>query len=195
LAARIQCAVLFVFWLGGCAAAAPAMPPCPDGFWQDPPRAVEILGALATSEEGEALLANAGPLRLCFGAISPSQVITDGVLLLDTTRGAPETAARVGHLLVHLKERALFDHPPADKQRCGAWVEAVLGAEGRAYAVELRLAQALGVEVSYPFAAAFWKSEPASREAKIASYLKEHSEGGAGLAPLATDYAHACAVR
>ena len=162
----------------------PTIPPpsCPEGTHPNPDRAQEVLSLVPV--EGA---------RLCFGALWPSRIVTNGVYLLDERASIPETAARVGHLSLHQREAARFETPPTTAEGCAAWVDELLVLESRAYARELRLRRELQVSANpYAFEGEFWATNTEQQEGVILEYLRAHPEGGGGIDALGAGYFLRC---
>ena len=156
---------------------------CPRGWSPDPARAARLRAALTETEAVPLLEEEA---RWCFGPSGPS-VVGDGLLYLDARQGDAALAARAAHLLAHVRD-GLGEPPPG--RPCEEWVHEALGAEARAYALELRLREALGAgPAPWAFAEA---SEGGARAEPIRAWLEAHPEGGAGVGPLARDYRSRC---
>lgn len=173
-------------------------PPCPAGFLDQLGRAEALRAALDGTEEGRALLDALGARQVgwCFGVIDVPVVQDDRVLLLDRRQDDPELAARAGHLLHHVVHGTPMPDTVEPDADCGAVVREALAREARAYALELRLRRALGVEgARYEFEAPFLAARAEDGEALILEYLLAHPEGGPGLDGLGAAYRQRCEVQ
>jgi hypothetical protein len=175
----------------------PAPLPCPRGFSTDEARAEVLIAALDRVPEGREVrnvAPNLAATRVCFGPAAVSASTSDGVVLLDAALGDAEAAARLGHLLLHVKRGSPLVLPE-DRAGCDAAVDRALAAEADALALELRLRRALGVaapKMSYAFEEPFWKAEPEARTPLVLAYLRAHPQGAPGLDALAAGYARRC---
>jgi hypothetical protein len=184
-----------------CRGADPPLP-CPPRFAADGPRARALEGLLASTPEGEAILAHL-PRRssppVCFGPAVVSAITTEGVVLFDAGLEGPEAAARLGHLLIHVTEGVPMARPTPEP--CPVQVERALAAEAHALAVEIRLRRALGMtgssgrarRIPYAFEDDFWAAPAGERQVLVLAYLHAHPDGGPGLDALASGYARRCA--
>ena len=179
------------------AAGAGSPPPCPRGFVDRPGLAARLEARLRALPEGPALLraVPAGSARWCFGAIDPSVVTVERVLLLDASLPEEEAAARAGHLLSHLRDGLPL---PATIERgadCDALTRTALRREARAHVLEAELREALGLPPDrYGFEPALRAaSGRRRREEVVHAYLVAHPEGGPHLDGLARSYAARCA--
>jgi hypothetical protein len=155
---------------------------CPEGTHLNPARAREVLSLVAAEDA-----------TLCFGALWPSRIVTNGSYLLDERASLQETAAKVGHLHLHQREAARFDTLPTKREGCAAWVDELLVLEAKAYAVELRLRRDLQVNSnSYEFEERFWATDDAQKEGVILAYLRAHPYGGGGIDALGAGYLSRC---
>lgn len=170
-------------------------PPCPHEFVEQLGRSDGLRRLLASVEEGAALLDALGSteVRFCFGTIEVPVLSDDRVLLLDAGADEAETAARAGHLLHHAVYGSPFPAEVAPDASCDDVVRGALAAEARAYALEVRLRRALGVEGRrYAFEAAYVPTEAGERG--IFEYLLANPTGGPGLDPLGAAYRQRCEV-
>lgn len=167
---------------------------CPPGTRRDDSRARAVSALLATTREGQGLLARDArrDRPICFAAIDETVARDDGVIVLDDRASDRESAARLGHLLHHV-----IEGPPLDDRAgttdCDARVETALAREATAYALELSLRRSLAVaapRARYPFEPA--PGEPLPPAESIASWLASHPDGGSGVPPLARAYRERC---
>lgn len=181
-----------------CGCDGPAQGSCPARYSADPERQAKIVEVLGKSQEGGAVVARWGrPIRMCFGAVAPSVVTEEGMLLMDAKLEDARAAARAAHLLTHL-----VDGLPAlvkGQGDCEARVEQALAAEARALALELRLLRELGAPPPeggpWEVEGIHWAAAPAAREAVLVDYLRSHPDGAPGVDALATGYARRCAAK
>ncbi|WP_236604107.1 hypothetical protein [Sandaracinus amylolyticus] len=164
---------------------------CPQGALDLPARAEAITTRLASVPEGAALLRDHDP-RICF-ADSPSVIDEQThAVLLDRALAAGEAAARLGHLLVHVRDGS----PYRDGPDCDVVVARALDAEARAHALELDLRRALSVTpdvLRYEFEPAYWAVPEHERIALVRAYLESHPDGAPGIDALASGYRARCA--
>jgi hypothetical protein len=150
---------------------------------------------LASAPAGRDLLARApGPLRICFVEIPVAAVTTEGTFLLDPRTPDAESAARLGHLLLHQIEGGLNIEGAPDRP-CERVVDQAIWAEARAHALELELRRALGVtdpRRRFPFEDAFWAAPPEERVATLHHYFRAHPEGDSILPGFVSAYAARC---
>ena len=173
-------------------------PPCPEGAIDLPARAEVLVRRLGSVPEGAEVLQDTLGRRgrTCFAPGSPAVVVGEGTLLLDGDDPELESAARLGHLLHHV--RAGLPYPAEGVAReadCDAVVRLALDREAPAWALELRLRAALGVTTpvrDYPFEAAYWRAPEAEREALVRAYFDEHPGGGGDVDGLAAAYRARC---
>jgi hypothetical protein len=113
-------------------------------------------------------------------------------MLLDDEAGDAETAARLGHLMVHLVE----GFPPiTPRSACEAWIARVVEAEVRAHVLELELRRELGVtdpRRSFPFERDYYRAAPNRRAAVVRDYFVAHPEGGPGVPGFISIYRARC---
>ena len=130
---------------------------------------------------------------MCFAPEGPNAIDADLTLVLDRALSDGEAAARVGHLLVHVRDGLPYQaDAPGD---CDARVARALDREAEAHAVELDLRRALGVggaRLIFPFEAAFHAAPSAERVALLRRWPEEHPDGAPGLDGLATGYRMRC---
>ncbi|AKF08403.1 hemophore-related protein [Sandaracinus amylolyticus] len=163
---------------------------CPEGAIERPARADAIRARLATVLEGASLLrVHSGPI--CF-ADGPS-VIDERThaVVLDRALGEGEAAARLGHLLVHVRDGSPYREGP----HCDVVVARALDAEARAHALELDLRRALSVApdvLRYELEPAYWAAPPDERVALVRAYLEAHPDGAPGIDALASAYRQRC---
>lgn len=169
-------------------------PPCPEGALDLPARADAIVARLASVPEGAALIEATRPRlgRICFGRGPSVLEERERHVVLDTALGPGEAAARLGHLLMHVRDGSPYA-PGAD---CDAVVARALDAEARAHALELELRRALSAErgaLSFgELEAAFWDAPASERVAGVRAYLEAHPDGAPGIDALASGYRARC---
>lgn len=178
----------------GTSVAAPTVP-CPVGHVRDPERAERLMAVLERAPAGAAL----SPLLartegMCFSPDAIDVVTTERVLLLSTRSTDEEAAARIGHLLVHVRDGLpLGDlQPGAD---CDAEVERALRLESVAYVTEVRLQAALGARPTlrrFEFEGAIAPLDDAAAAEHVLSYLRAHPTGAPGIDGLAAGYRTRC---
>ena len=168
-------------------------PPCPVGALDLPARADAIRARLASRPEGAALIASVRDHvgRICFSD-GPSVVDEEThAVVLDRALGEGEAAARLGHLLVHVRDGS----PYRDGPDCDVVVARALDAEARAHALELELRRALSVTpdvLRYELEDAFWAAPQSERVALVRVYLASHPDGAPGIDALASGYRDRC---
>lgn len=185
--------------LFGCGASAtPAA--CPAGTRADAARASAIEARLGSVASGRALLA-VGRDRVravCFADAGSASVVTiEHVVLLAADLEEGEAAARLGHLLVHLRDGLPTDvvHAGLDPAACDAAVERALSLEAHAYVEEVALQDALGAQpttLAFEFTPAMRAAAPEARASIALSYLRAHPSGGPGIDGLADAYRARC---
>jgi len=164
---------------------------CPEKTQSDGWRATQILSSLGGDREGRSWLARVGYRpRVCFGQIEDGVVRTDGVFVLRDDWDAEANAARLGHLLVHQVEGPPLSDDAAQNSQtpCSQLVSDALDAEARAYAVELRLRRALGLEAVAAHARDYWKAPEPQRLQLVREYL----ESAPDRPPLKEQYLGRC---
>lgn len=127
--------------LGTSPVASPVAPPCPIGA-MDPARAARVEALARATTDGREALDAAGPARICFDADVDARSVTidADVVVLAARADDRALAARLAHLSLHRRDRALFAGTGGD---CEAWVRAILAAEADAHEVEARVARDL----------------------------------------------------
>lgn len=172
-----------------------ADPGCPAGLAPDAARTQALIARLAAVDEGAAVTRRlTGAPRVCFGQVAVSAVSHEGVVLLDSAMPDAEAAARLGHLLLHVLDGS--PAPSAGEADCDAAVRRALDIEARAFAMELRLRQALGVTgLRYGFEEDLRRAPIEAREATIRAWLEAHPAGGQGVDALAEGYRRRCEGR
>lgn len=162
----------------------------------DPERAQRIVELLASTTDGRDLLGRAPESpRICFNEHNPGAVTTEGIFWLDPRASEAESAARLGHLLLHRVEGGV--PPPAgDRPRsCPEVVEAAAAAEARAHALELELRRELGVtspRLTFPFERQFWAAPEPERVGVLRDLFLAHPDGAPGVLGVAAAYRHRC---
>ncbi|MCB9597970.1 MAG: hypothetical protein H6719_34960 [Sandaracinaceae bacterium] len=171
-------------------------PPCPFGFVDNVGDAERIREQLRAVPEGAELLgALRREVRFCFGTIDVPVVTEGRLLVLDARASVPEQAARVGHLLHHVTEGMPFpDDVPADAD-CDAILETAIEREAEAYALEVRLRQAVDLDPDrYEFEPAARRASGRAQVALVERYLREHPSGAPNMDPLIAGYRQRCEV-
>jgi hypothetical protein len=173
--------------------------PCPDGTHADEGRAAAIAERLGTVSEGRALLALRDRVRaICFGDRTSASVITsEHVVVLNDALEEAEAAARLGHLLVHVRDGLPIDVVSSglDPAACDAAVDRALTLEARAYVVEVSLQDALGAHptlLAFELAGDLRAASPDARESIALRYLRAHPSGAPGIDGLADAYRARC---
>ncbi len=187
--------------LVACGAPASAPAACAPGTSVDSARRAAIEARLASVEEGGALLAAARDRvrEVCFAAPeSASVVTTDGALVLARDLDEGEAAARMGHLLVHLRDGLPLEAVPegARGARCEAGIERALARESVAYVTEVELQHALAItprRFRFEFDAVLAALPASERAPHVQRYLAEHPDGAPGIEGLASAYRARCA--
>lgn len=186
--------LVLVALLGACGAPALSAD-CPSGTHQDATLAAAIEARLATLPAGRALV-DAQRERVsavCFGAVGSSSVITrERIVVLAAGLEEGEAAARLGHLLVHVRDGLPIDElrPP-----CDAAVDRAMMLEARAYVEEIALQDALGAHPStlaFEFADALRAAPPEDRASVARTYLHTHPDGAPGIDGLESAYRALC---
>lgn len=157
-------------------------PPCPEGALDLPARSEAVLGRLGSIPEGAALIEasrdRAG--RMCFAPEGPNAITDDRTIVLDRALGEAEAAARVAHLLVHVRDGSPYPERARPGADCDATVARALDREARAHAVELEVRRALGVRGGRPvldFEEAYWAAAQRDREGLVRRALEADGEG------------------
>ncbi len=185
--------VVLALALAGCGGGAPA---CPEGTRSDDARALEIRTRLASVVGGAELVrdAVARVRAICFAPATSASVIDDTfVVILQSDLEPGEAAARLGHLLVHVRDglpSALLHGPD-----CGSAVERALAREATAYVREVALQAELGAApraLAFEFAADVLAAAPERREPIVLDYLRAHPGGAPGIDGLAAGYRARC---
>jgi hypothetical protein len=187
--------LLVALALAGCSEAHQG-PSCPAGTHIDEARSDAVRARLASVPSGASLLREAGARLtiVCFAPPTSPSVVDDAhdvILASDLDEG--EAAARLGHLLVHLRD-GLPDEGLRSSD-CDAAVDHALALEATAYVREVELQHALGVTpraLAFEFAADVLAAPPGAREAIVQAYLAAHPEGAPGIDGLASAYRERC---
>ena len=172
--------------------------PCPRGTTDRPAVSDAIVGLLVSTREGSELLAatERSRGRLCFGPQELSVVSDSSSLVLSDALSVPEAAARVGHLLVHVRDGLPYrDGDGAQAGSCEEIADRALAREAPAYALELRLRRELRVEgpvMAFDFERDYWAAPEAERDALILGWLRAHPLGGPGVDALGDGYRARC---
>lgn len=175
--------------------------PCRTGLHADEARATAIEARLASVPEGRALLdaARARLAAICFAEPgSASVVTTDHVAVLARDLEEGEAAARLGHLLVHLRDGLPLEAVPegASDARCDEGVSRALALEATAYVTEVELQRALGAAprvLRFELGDMLAALPAGEREPAVQRYLAEHPDGAPGIEGLASAYRQRCA--
>lgn len=114
----------------------PAHPSCTPGTYGDPSREARIRTLLAR-DAAAAQLVKTEQIAVCFGGGFQRGVLSGDVAFLDANSGDGELAARLGHLLIHHRDK-LGDG-------CAAGLAAARDSESRAARLELHLLTRLGL--------------------------------------------------
>ncbi len=114
--------------------------PCPEGTSKDAARLERLKQLMASTPRGAELVPHV-PRAVCFGPHRRPVLTTAALLVLDSEQSDTAAAARLAHLADH---RRAGLKPPEPGPDCAARVERVMGAEARAWAVELEILRALG---------------------------------------------------
>lgn len=181
--------------LAGCAGGAP-IASCPAGTQHDDARALQIRARLSSIESGATLLREAGGQMsaICFAPPGSPSVVNDAhVVILASDLQEAEAAARLGHLLVHLRDGL----PDAELvgPDCDAAVERALAREATAYVREVVLQAELHAEprvLAFEFSADVRAAPIELREPLVHAYLREHPHGARGIDGLAAGYRARC---
>jgi hypothetical protein len=181
--------------LAACGTPASAPSACPTGTHADATHASAIEARLGSIAAGRALLdvTRAEVPAICFGDAASTSVITRArVVLLADGLEEGEAAARLGHLLVHVRDGLPIDqlHPP-----CDAAVEHAMALEARAYVEELALQDGLAAHpttLAFEFADAVRDAAPDAREGIVRTYLHAHPDGAPGIDGLESAYRELC---
>ncbi|MFO0683891.1 MAG: hypothetical protein U0234_17675 [Sandaracinus sp.] len=179
----------------------PAPAGCSEGLHADAARQARLEARLGSVAEGSALLAAARDrvAAVCFAAPgSASVVTTDRVLVLAEDLEESEAAARLGHLLVHLRDGLPLEAVPegARGAACDEAVTRALALESVAYATEIELQRALEATphvLRFEITDAVLALAPEARARYVARYLAEHPDGAPGIEGLAHAYRLRCA--
>lgn len=188
-------ALALALTLGACGADA-AEPPCPAGHHRDASRAAAIVQRLGTVPEGATLVSLlAGTQGICFGDEALNVVTSDRAFLLASSLEDGEAAARLGHLLIHVRDGLpMGDAIPSDAD-CDALVREALDREAVAYVAEVRLQRALGVTprtLAFEFAFELERLDEPSARARVRAYLEEHPTGAPNIDGLSAGYLARC---
>ncbi len=141
--------------------------------------------------EAAALLRGTESVHWCFCDGDSSVVVAQRFLILRRSDPDPAVAARAAHLLDHVVQGPPL-RPTARGAGldCEARVDAALGREAEAYALELRIRDALHAGPSeYEFEVAYRRDADVDA---IATYLRAHPDGAPGLDGLASAYRRVC---
>lgn len=158
---------------------------CSLNLQSDPARGRRLIETLYTTSSGRELLdQNEGGLGFCFGRVPVPAIMTNGTIILDTRDSDEESAARLGHLLLHALE-GMPQLPRADDHRsCDEIVEEAIKAEARAHDLELRLRRELGVAQPrhiFDFEHEYWDRAPQERLHLLEEHFRSNDGRGNGL--------------
>lgn len=179
----------------GCSGA-PEPAPCPLGHHRDPARAAELEARLADTREGAPLAALlAGTAGICFAADAIDVITTERVLLLSDGMETGEAAARLGHLLVHVRDGLPMREAIPRGADCEALLDEALDREAQAHAAEMRLQRALGAvprRHAFEITDAVLALPEAEQAGAVRAYLEAHPTGAPGIDGLAAGYLERC---
>ncbi len=188
-------ALLVALTLVGCTDAAPTTA-CPSGSTSDDARALRIRARLESVPSGAELVREAGASvrSICFAPAGGLSVVDhDHRIVLAEGLEEGEAAARLGHLLVHLRDGLPDDGLIGPD--CDAAVERALVREASAYVREVLLQTELGARpttLAFEFAPAVAAALPDARESIVLAYLRAHPDGAPGIDALAAGYRARC---
>ncbi len=169
---------------------------CPEGYTFSAEKSAAILTALKLTGEGKRLLGRVDDtVQLCFGAPDTPSMLSSGVMLLKSGTETAEDAARVAHLLVHRVEGPPFDAPAIGSRACDDLVNVAIKKEARAFAMEIRVREALGVVTPlrvYGFEPEVYRKNDAERAAFIERFLLEHPVGSQNVVGYVRLYGKLC---
>lgn len=168
---------------------------CGPGQQDNPARAAAVRALLAKVKAGRGLWSRApAGLQICFVESGVPSIATDGVITLDRRAADAESAARLGHLLLHAVEGSPLPDKIPPSRSCAEVVQNALGAEARAHARELTLRRQLGIPLrdGHPFEQAFWAAPEPRRVELLRAYFRAHPAGGAGLPGYVSAYTQRC---
>lgn len=134
-------------------------------------------------------------MPICFSETTVPSVTTDGVFVLDPRIGEAESAARLGHLLLHRAEGMPFTSGFDRSRPCDEVVAEAIMAEARAHALELELRRELGVTEptwTFPFESDFWAARADDRIELLRVYFRDHPNGGDGVPGFVSGYTRRC---
>jgi hypothetical protein len=100
-------------------------------------------------EEGRQILGNWGQApQICYGDVAAGLLQDSGAFLLPRSESDPANAARLAHLMLHRIDNLAVGNSalPKNALGCGDFVQRMMDGERRAYAVEIRIRRALGLE-------------------------------------------------
>ncbi len=173
----------------------PAAVSCGHGQRVDAPRASRVRALLQQAPGGRGLWGRAPRrLRICFIDTGIPSLSTEGVITLLGRASDAESAARLGHLLLHAAEGPpLQDRIPASRT-CAEVVRDAVAAEARAHALELLLRRQLEVPPrrDHPFEGAFWAAPAGERVELLRAHFRAHPEGGPGYPGYVSAYTSRC---
>ncbi len=142
-------AALLLIWVGqvGCETPVPA---CPTGMSDEPRRNARLLALLSTTTDGRALLLNPPRrYRICVGPNQHESGVTpSALLLLPAGQSDSIAAARIAHLLTHLRVGKPFDS--SSRAPCGPRLARARRLEQQAHALESRIRIQLGAPALPP---------------------------------------------
>lgn len=177
-----------------CSGTAASTPTGAPGCTPDAERTARLTRLLAVEPAAAALVSPDVSASVCFAA-GPGTLLNGTTLVLPSEAGDTETAARLAHLLHHVRHgRGLVAGAPIAGS-CEAAVDEALREEAAAHVLELSLRAAWSVGAPRrPFAnaAEILSLPPEEREEALLAHLRAHPEGGGGYEPLGRDYLERC---
>jgi hypothetical protein len=183
-----------VLTLEACGSESRATGGCPGGAIEIPARTASILARLSSVPAGASLVqAAGGRVRVfCFAERGPNAIDDTAAIVLDPALAEADAAARVGHLLLHLRDGSPYPAPADADADCDSIVDRALDREAAAHAVELELRRALAAApgvLRFDFEEAFWAAPGPERLALVRRAL---ATGAAGPGRLAIEYRARC---
>lgn len=122
----------------------PQGPACPDRTARDPERLARLHQRLTADPDARALvIATHGRYVVCFGEGTEAGVDAQHRLLLDRSQDDAPTAAKLGHLLLHVSQGLPFED--ADRRSCEQRLTLARDREQAAHALESSLRVRFGL--------------------------------------------------
>lgn len=141
---------------------------CPEGYWSNSSRESTIINLLHAKARSTTITLPSD-VSICFSHDREGVVHQNSILLPEHASDAC-LAARVGHLIEHIKQKQLFDNQ--NSQPCDSWLQKIFDAEFEAHFLEYKLSQELGcTEMAFN---PDLTNKPS--EARVRAMLKEHLE-------------------